>query len=200
MRTGVVGEAQERRPQVSPGRGERGEGRPAPRAVPWPEGRGGRLAVSARPPRTHLPAGLADGLHQEHPVGAPLLVVDAVLRHRGRLGGGVLCRRDFHLGQRRPGGRLLELGGRASAPPRSPLAPPCPLPGVRKPPACSRLPRAGAPGPGGSGVRAGLRPSCSQPGPQCGAGLSGLRPSGRCPRPCRFRPRQERGSLPRHAP
>lgn len=88
--------------------------------------------------RNILPAGLADGLHQEHPVGAPLLVVDAVLRHRGRLGGGVLCRRDFHLGQRRPGGRLLELGGRAAAPPRSPLTPPCPLPGVRKPPACSR--------------------------------------------------------------
>lgn len=55
-----------------------GSGEPAPRC--W----------------THLHAGLLDCLHQKHLVGGPLLVVNAVLHHRGRPGGGVVGRWDFH--------------------------------------------------------------------------------------------------------
>lgn len=46
---------------------------------------------------THLLAGLLDGLHLEHLVRGPLLVVDAVLRHRGGPGGGIVGGWDLHL-------------------------------------------------------------------------------------------------------
>lgn len=57
---------------------------------PWEYGEPGRRR------RTHLHAGLLDRLHQEHLVGGPLLVVDAVLHHRGRPRGWVVGRWDFH--------------------------------------------------------------------------------------------------------
>lgn len=45
-----------------------------------------------------LLAGLLDRLHQEQLVGSPLLVVNAVLRHRGGPGRSIVGGWDFHLG------------------------------------------------------------------------------------------------------
>lgn len=56
----------------------------------------GRWPCPAAPCPTHLQAGLCDRLHQKHLVRGPLLVVDAALDHRGRPGGRVVGRRDFH--------------------------------------------------------------------------------------------------------
>lgn len=47
--------------------------------------------------QTHLLAGLLDLLHQEQLVGSPLLVVNAVLRHRGGPGRSIVGGWDFHL-------------------------------------------------------------------------------------------------------
>lgn len=80
---------------------------------------------------THLHAGLFDCLHQKHLVGGPLLIVDAVLRHRGRPGGWIVGRRDFHSWwaearraqdvyqcAARPSGRLLAAEAEKHASPR----------------------------------------------------------------------------------